>query len=188
MKIQEITKEDFKEIRFLFYHYLNSGKGIDFYLNNLFFNETMTGLKYVTDDNSIAAVLICSESIAFTIPKPELEKKVADIVGNDLVYTIDAIITKETYRNMKLQHKLVNEMNSLLKEKSINWILLEQWIKAGQLDCNFSLDSHYQTKYNLGIFPDFYHDITEHHIICPVCKDMSNCCCGANINLYQGLL
>lgn len=188
MKIEQITIQDFDEVHYLFHRYINTGIGIDTYLNHLFLEETMLGLKCMLDDTCISAILICSQGIRFTIPKPELEKKISLIAGEEPVYTIDAIITRKPYRDLKLQHRLFKKMSALLRERNINWVLLEQWIKAGQTQSDYSVDSHFQTKYDLGVFPNFYGDIMYYNIICPICKDKPYCNCGASISLYHGLL
>lgn len=180
MKISYIEASDRPEIQALYEHYLNSGPGMIPYFDCLFGVKKRIGLKS-TQGGKIIASFLCSEGVSFTVPHPELLERVLTITGPEPVYTVDMIFTDPVHRHNGIQSILSTLVMEELSARGVRWLLVEHWIKTGQTEPDFGI---LRTNYiELGSFTEYYREIRNHGIVCPICGAF--CSCGAKIILYR---
>lgn len=180
MKIAYIETYDRPKIQALFEHHLNSGPGIDAYFDTLFGVKKRVGLKG-TQDGRIIAAFLCSEGAGFTVPHPDLLERVLAITGREPVYTVDMIYTEPVHRRSGIQSMFSTLVIEELTARGVRWLLFEHWIKTGRTEPDFRM---LRTDYiDLGSFSDYYREIKNHGISCPICGAL--CSCGAKIILYK---
>ncbi len=177
-----INKNDYERMTELYKKYLNDGTYVELELSRKYAECDYTGIKAM-DGDEIAGFASMAKGLDFTYPHPDLKERLEAIVGDDIIYTGDAVVVREEYRGHGISHRMFEECYKLMCERKAKYILTELWIyPGGDIPAEDSVLSLGPVVYREYI-EDFYKDLDKYGMSCPICG--GHCTCSACIELHR---
>ena len=177
-----INKNDYERMTELYKKYLNDGDYVERELSRKYAECDYTGVKAM-DGDEIAGFASMAKGLDFTYPHPDLKERLEAIVGDDIIYTGDAVVVREEYRGHGVSHRMFEECYKLMCERKAKYILTELWIyPGGDIPAEDSVLSLGPVVYREYI-EDFYKDLDKYGMSCPICGE--HCTCSACIELHR---
>ena len=142
------------------------------------------GVKAVADDGRIAAFYTYTDDcVDFTVPHPELERRIREIVGRNKVITGDAMFVEPEFRHRGIATELSHQMIAHAKARGVRYLVTEAWMHPdAEIPARQTL-LHYGTVVMEETIPMFYRGMEKYGMECPICG--RSCRCGAQVQLHR---
>ena len=178
----EFTASDVPEFVECYEKYLNSGVHVSENTAALFKEGKYFGMKAVCD-GECAGFLTLMEGLLLTIPHPEVEKEILDLIGSRRFVTVDAFMTLPKFRGKGIGHALCEKVNAQLLSRGIELFVVEIWVYPdGSSPALGIYEQMGQCLYKKEI-PGFYSRSSKYGIVCPVCG--TECRCSADMEVID---
>ena len=183
MKICEIALEDADTIISLYMQYLDGGDYIEEELRSQMQRPDFVGFKALDDNNRIVGFVMGCSLIEFTIPHPEYEKEIYDVIGQNKYWVLQAFLVLPHNRNAGLGMELILELKKKLRSEGFKYVFIEVWIKPdGTCPSKHCYDMLGKMIWSRVDF-HFYVEGYKYGIVCSLCG--THCKCGALLELIE---
>ena len=141
------------------------------------------GVKAIENGKMAGFYTYVDDSIEFTTPQSELEKKIAEIADGGKVVTGDSIFIYPEFQHRGLGQELARRVSGLARAHGGKYFITEAWIHPdGSIPSHKALLCNGEVVFE-KVIPMFYKDIWKLGMECPICG--RNCVCGAEIQLHK---
>lgn len=183
MEYSEVQREDIDFIAHKIEEELTHGDAI---INEIFRKRDegrYHGVKVVDDGRIIGFYTYTDDCIDFTMPHPELERRLRDMIHGGKVITGDALYLEPAYQHHGIATEISHRLIAHAKERGAKYLVTEAWMHPdGEIPARETL-LHYGTVVYEEDIPMFYEGMEEFGMTCPICGD--KCVCGAQVQLHR---
>jgi GNAT superfamily N-acetyltransferase len=183
VRIEWMTLDDLDALVNLHSVYLNYGDGIIPHFAKILADKETIPLKYVADDGAMGGLLIYTKGVALSGGHADLCAQIMEIVGDESIYTADAVLLQRKYRGGGISKFLYERAKKEMILRGVKYVLHELWvlpdgsIPARRLPWTFG-----ETR-DMGLFKNFYENFDHYGYYCPICK--GKCTCSARLYLSK---
>ena len=182
MDYRKIGAEDVEVIAIMTAHYLTEGE----YVVNSIRKAAARGIYFgvkAMEGGRMTGYLTLRSGIDFTVPHPELERKIRGLAREEEICTGDAFYVSPQFRRRGIGSELTRLSRQYMVSLGFRYFMGELWIHPdGGIPAGTPTELYGQTIFEEYV-PLFYKDLPRYGMRCPICGE--NCRCGAVLRLVR---
>ena len=183
MEYLEITADDINRIAALAERHLTHGSIIIEDICQHAADGDYFGIKAMEGFILAGFYTYVDDTVAFTVPHPELEDELRKRFSDGRIITGDAIYVAPEFQQRGIGQELSRRVSALARSLGGRYFITEAWIQPdGSIPSRKAFLCNGEVLFEKTI-PLFYQGMDKLGMECPVCG--KNCICGAQIQMHR---
>ncbi|MCR4891430.1 MAG: hypothetical protein K5989_04500 [Lachnospiraceae bacterium] len=182
MVLESMGDRDIPEFISLYEEHLNSGVLTEESVRAAFHRGEYYGFRAVSEGRT-GGIFTIVKGIVLTYPHPELDEEIQAAVGEEEIFTCDALLVLPDCRERGVARRLAAKSRDFLLNKGIKRFFAESWIYPDGSDPGLRVFESMGRPILKKHIPLFYKDLDKYGMTCPICG--VKCVCGAWIEVLD---